>query len=91
MLARLPATGVHVMTSEAEGAGRRNAIGGLVTQGLWFALASSLGFAALALAPGVLPAYFAAIGVRDAATIAHGCSYLKAVVVARRGRRRRVT
>ena len=57
-----------------------------MTQGLWFALAISLGFAALALAPGALPAYFAALGVTDAAIAAHGCAYLKVPTYLPQGR-----
>eukprot|EP00966_Prymnesium_polylepis_P070861 1646452-Prymnesium_polylepis.1 len=74
----LSSVGVHALSSAAEGAGdRQDGVGAAVTQGLWFAVFTSLVLAATLAQPGLISKYFDLVGVKDAATAAAGTAYLR--------------
>ena len=80
ILGGLPAAGVHVVSSEAEGAGQRERVGEELTQGLWMCAVISSGFALAALSP-LLGGYFDLLDVRDPQVRAAGMAYLRAIAL----------
>ena len=78
ILGGLPAAGVHVVSSEAEGAGdRRGGVGAAVTQGAYFSLIAAVLAFALAADP-LVAAYLDYLRVTDPAVRAAASSYLVA-------------
>lgn len=76
ILGELSSVGVHALSSEAEGSGKRDEIGGAIAQGLWFSALMS--FAVVFLASNSAIAwYFAFVGVKDAAVASAGIQYVR--------------
>ena len=76
ILGELASVGVHALSSEAEGAGKREIIGEEIAQGAYFAILASV-FAYFLSGAGFLRRYFAVVGVRDPRVALAGASYLR--------------